>query len=206
MTDYNPIFETETNPGKPSKSGLWKRWSKNWIAGFERAVGAPHDLAKWHPYNSLAVGDAFTGIIYNNAVDGNVATFETPLFEDGYEYLFAARNLSTSTATVVSLSLFRQEAAAYTGAIAISGSVPANTFRYHADIELREPRISSLYVAFSANGVVSDGTNNIAPTIVAFDRGVSFSTAQRISKARFEVGAGNFDDGTVKMYKRLARL
>lgn len=41
MTDYIGIVETETNPGAPSKSSLWKRWSKNWIAGFEGAPGAP---------------------------------------------------------------------------------------------------------------------------------------------------------------------
>lgn len=41
MTDYIAILETETNPGAPSKSSLWKRWAKNWIAGFEGAIGAP---------------------------------------------------------------------------------------------------------------------------------------------------------------------
>lgn len=41
MTDYNAIAETETDPGAPSKSSLWKRWAKNWIAGFEGAAGAP---------------------------------------------------------------------------------------------------------------------------------------------------------------------
>lgn len=41
MTDYIAITEAETNPGAPSKSSLWKRWAKNWIAGFEGAPGAP---------------------------------------------------------------------------------------------------------------------------------------------------------------------
>ncbi|NBZ87916.1 hypothetical protein [Stagnihabitans tardus] len=41
MTDYSAIAETETDPGAPSKSSLWKRWAKNWIAGFEGAAGAP---------------------------------------------------------------------------------------------------------------------------------------------------------------------
>jgi hypothetical protein len=46
MTDYIPITETETNPGAPSKSSLWKRWAKNWIAGFEGALGAPRFLGE----------------------------------------------------------------------------------------------------------------------------------------------------------------
>lgn len=41
MTDFIAITEAETNPGAPSKSSLWKRWAKNWIAGFEGAPGAP---------------------------------------------------------------------------------------------------------------------------------------------------------------------
>lgn len=41
MTDYSAILESETDPGAASKSSLWKRWAKNWIAGFEGAVGAP---------------------------------------------------------------------------------------------------------------------------------------------------------------------
>lgn len=41
MTDYTAITEAETNPGAPAKSSLWKRWAKNWIAGFEGALGAP---------------------------------------------------------------------------------------------------------------------------------------------------------------------
>lgn len=45
MTDYSAILESETDPGAASKSSLWKRWAKNWIAGFEGAVGAPRLMA-----------------------------------------------------------------------------------------------------------------------------------------------------------------
>ncbi len=45
MTDYIAILETETNPGAPSRSSLWKRWANNWIAGFEGAAGAPRIVA-----------------------------------------------------------------------------------------------------------------------------------------------------------------
>lgn len=41
MTDYLAITEAETNPKAPATSSLWKRWTKNWIAGFEGAAGAP---------------------------------------------------------------------------------------------------------------------------------------------------------------------
>lgn len=46
MTDYSAILESETDPGAASKSSLWKRWAKNWIAGFEGAVGAPRLLGQ----------------------------------------------------------------------------------------------------------------------------------------------------------------
>lgn len=45
MTTYTAIAESETDPGAAGTSSLWKRWAKNWIAGFEGAVGAPR-LAK----------------------------------------------------------------------------------------------------------------------------------------------------------------
>jgi hypothetical protein len=41
MTDYSAIIETETDPGAPSKSTLWKRFWKNPLAMFEGAIGAP---------------------------------------------------------------------------------------------------------------------------------------------------------------------
>lgn len=46
MTDYNEILETETAPGAPGKSSLWKRWSKNVIAMFEGALNAPRLLGE----------------------------------------------------------------------------------------------------------------------------------------------------------------
>lgn len=41
MTAWYEIAETETDPGAPSKSELWKAWSKNPIAMGEGSEGAP---------------------------------------------------------------------------------------------------------------------------------------------------------------------
>ncbi|MEI6800495.1 MAG: hypothetical protein WCO04_14970 [Pseudomonadota bacterium] len=46
MTTYTAIAETETDPSAPGTSSLWKRWAKNWIAGFEGAAGAPRILGQ----------------------------------------------------------------------------------------------------------------------------------------------------------------
>jgi hypothetical protein len=40
----------------------------------------------WHPYNMVYFGDGNDGLIYDNSVDGNVLSVETPVFEAGYEY------------------------------------------------------------------------------------------------------------------------
>lgn len=41
MTTYTPIIGTETDPDAPLTSSLAKRWSDNWIAGFEGQANAP---------------------------------------------------------------------------------------------------------------------------------------------------------------------
>lgn len=41
MTAYNPIISSETDPDAPLTSFLGKRWSDNWLAGFEGQPAAP---------------------------------------------------------------------------------------------------------------------------------------------------------------------
>lgn len=41
MATYTPIIGTETDPDAPLTSSLAKRWSDNWIAGFEGQANAP---------------------------------------------------------------------------------------------------------------------------------------------------------------------
>ena len=76
MTDYSAIIETETDPGAPSKSSLWKRWAKNWIAGFEGAIGAPRLFdAALDTTAPSAAGATWIGARQALATAGAIGTF-----------------------------------------------------------------------------------------------------------------------------------
>jgi hypothetical protein len=84
MTDYSAILESETDPAAPSKSSLWKRWAKNWIAGFEGAVGAPRLYGEAVAYSGnglpvLTVSAADTYSLTEGAgpVSGTLSTTST---------------------------------------------------------------------------------------------------------------------------------
>ena len=49
MPAYIPITESQTDPGAPGTSELWKQWRDNPLAMFEGATSAPRLLSPAHP-------------------------------------------------------------------------------------------------------------------------------------------------------------
>jgi hypothetical protein len=112
MTDYTEITEAETNAGAPSKSSLWKRWAKNWIAGFEGAVGAPRLQGK-------AVAYVGNGCPIMQLYPSDAVILDDGIFQN-------AGTLSTTSATIV---------AAYQ----ITSQVYQGTFRLRASHKTDTP-------------------------------------------------------------------
>lgn len=72
--------------GQPWTSAKATADAENLLAVAEGAPGSPIVQSGWHPYNLSEAGGSQDGLIYKNAVDGDVSEFFTPVFDPGYEY------------------------------------------------------------------------------------------------------------------------
>jgi hypothetical protein len=156
--------------------------------------GAPVIFAGWHPYNKTTVGGAETGIIYDNAVNGNVAEIVTPDFEDGFEYRFIGNMVSHNNGANASLTLelFQQTDASYT-TITTSALDTAGT-NWHFDIELLTPRlVTRTHWALVRMRALNNENSTSRQTS---------STEQKILRARIKYTAGSVDNGKIWMLRR----
>lgn len=168
----------------------------NPLAQFESASAAPVNQVGWHPYDSTINGTG-SGIAYSFAISGALASFESPTFADGYEYMFLIDQLSSSAAQAFTLELFRETTAAYAATIALTGVVgAASTISGKFVIEAPRKTLKGHYVT---GWVDTDPGSNSNASPLAIATVVHHATAQKISKARF---AASFDAGIVYMYRR----
>ena len=101
MTTYTAIAETETDAGAPGTSSLWKRWAKNWIAGFEGATGAPRILGE-----AMARGGSGLAVL-------TVAAADTYSLVEGA----GPEQLNTSTGGTVDVVAQRYTLSAFSGVV-----------------------------------------------------------------------------------------
>lgn len=199
MTTYSSILDTQVDPDAPITSLLGYQWRDNPIAIAEGASGAPVVAAGWHPYDLVNVGGSETGYIYNSAVDGTVATVESPNFADGYEYAFVFRGVDHSGVLAVDLemSLYRETDAAYFTNLDIATGV-ANGSNSIGVIRVPFPRIAKEIhpVVWDVNFGQS-GSDYSVNNVVFQD-----STVQKITKVRFAWSANSFEAGTITMIRR----
>lgn len=86
MADYTEWDINDYLPGQPFTSAKAISYHENLDATCEGAPGSPIVQAGWHPYGMTAAGGSETGLIYNHAVNGDIAEILTPVFTLGYEY------------------------------------------------------------------------------------------------------------------------
>ena len=94
MTSYIEIPNTSIDSKSPVTDILFSALRDNPIAISEGSTDAPYAQAMWHPYNGVTWGDGNTGEIWSFTADGLTNTFQSPNFEDGYEYRFIFEDLS----------------------------------------------------------------------------------------------------------------
>jgi len=91
----------------------------NLLACMETDSTAPINQTAWHPY------DLGTGVIYDSAVDGSVASVTTPTLSPNFEYKIEAFNVGHDTATAsLSVALYTAGASLF-GSLSTSGSISA---------------------------------------------------------------------------------
>lgn len=194
MATWIAPIDTETDPDAPLLSSLGKRWDNNVIAAFEGAFSAPLSAAAWHPYNGTTVGGGNDGLIYDNAVDGNVGTVETPYFEDGYEYRLLCLEVSASATGAWRVDLYPVSDASWSAATA---SVNLTSGVDHgAIITFYEPRRTDLTHVISG-GISSSGGTNRSDLVGSLTTGSS----QKIRNARIDP-SGLMSGGRIYMHRR----
>ena len=86
MADWTPPPYPQLVAGKPWTDEKASAAFENVEALAQGKPGAPYIETAWHPYDSAAVGDGNTGLLWDFATDGVPADFDGPLFEDGFTY------------------------------------------------------------------------------------------------------------------------
>jgi hypothetical protein len=199
MTTYNTITAAEVAPLAPITSSLGQRWRDNPIAMGEGASTAPLIYAGWHPYNKATVGDSNDGLLYDHAVTGAVGSFETPDFEDGFEYAIVIDGLSSNNVPDFQIELYRATDAAYS--VATSGTITNATFKLYGIARIVYPRVQSIYhsIIWESPLVQDDG---LGTAIISANGGVFDATIQKISKARVSLSSNQFDAGKAYLLRR----
>lgn len=201
MAAWTPLLNSIFLVGKPTTSPTGLALRDNPIAIAEGASSAPYTAAEWHPYNGVSHGDGATGAIYDFAVHGAVASFETPNFVDGFEYRILINGLSHNAASGnLTFEVFRETSGSYAASHTMLSMAGAIYFA-HGHIEILRPRDvrasiscpSLLHSTISTNATVS------AAAAGAF---FTYSTAQKITKARVGISSGTFDAGSAVLLKR----
>ena len=163
------------------------------IAG--AATGAPYVQAAWHPYDGETIGDGNDGLIYDQAVDGNVGVVETPHFEDGYEYRLICLGVSGSSTGAWAVDLYLETDTTWAQAASDSTNITSGV-DMGGVINIYEPRRSAL--SHCTDGGLSTHTSGDTSSAQG---AVIDSTAQKIRNARIDP-PGLMNDGKIYMQRR----
>lgn len=175
-----------------------------WVQVADTGIFGPWSYA-WHPHNKATLGDSATGIFYNSATDGAVATITTPTFVDGYEYRIVGANISPSTTAALRYELYRGTDAAYNTAFVFSASTLATGF-VDFDIQIPSARVSTVTHITEYWAANQTGTNAAAVLANAVKVQNNFIVSQKIDNVRLSWSAGNIDNGVMRLYRRRINL
>lgn len=212
MADYNAILDTQIEPDAPLTAQLGAQFRDNPIAIAERAPSSPIVVTEWHYYDAIAQADGSTGIIYDHAVDGDVATITSPDFEAGWEYGFLLEGVSRSSASGANLLRITSNLSAGTPLLRLMTSIaPADTSllfgRFHLPRCGMVEEIKLIHLTAIYRSV--DGFSFIDPET---DQGrdiqyAASGTASRVTSVVFSWGGTSvFDGGVIRMIKRRQQL
>ncbi len=193
MPTFVDIATTDIDTDSPVTQVLMTGLRDNTESTANSDTNAFYIATQWHPYNSSRVGDAFDGEIYDHAVDGTVASVETPDFVSGYDYLIILDDVSHSlgSSETISVGLFNFGTSLYEAANAVTASF-AGTGTRSSYVEIPYPQRSSRNkaISFTSPGLAGGG-------------GFASSSATTVSKARvLPTSSANIDSGKIYLYRR----
>jgi hypothetical protein len=196
MTTWSTISNAAVAVGAIPSSSTVTALRDNPSAVAESANGAPVVFAGWHPVDKVSVGDGKTGLIYDHAVTGTVASVITPDFQDGYEYRIVAHDLQHNSGTIfLNLEAYFETTGVYRRLFASNSGSSAAYFGY--DVIIANPRLSTrAHLAIGAayvNGTIS---------CERFDSDAYLATAQKLLRARIIFTTGSIVGGKIWMFRR----
>jgi hypothetical protein len=199
MSTWTTISNAAVAVGGIPASSTVTALRDNPIAIAKAASGSPAVFAGWHPVDKDTVGDAEDGLIYNSAVDGALASVETPEFDDGYEYRIIAKDITSSANSTLRLGLYQATSASWINTD-LSGSIFLGD-QFTCDIDILMPRMSAVFHLFRAITVRLGGDDSVVLSAVV-NGYADFITSQKVGKARIIFSAGNVNGGKIWLLRR----
>lgn len=202
MATWRTIATSEKDAESPITTQLIEALDQNPYAIAEQAADAPILQSLWHPYDSVAVGDANDGVFWDYSVDGALASLESPALADGYDYALRLIGVSLSGGTV---AVTVEGYLATTGSWQVLDTTAGHTAPNTADalVAVTRPRIvSNGWGVAWGQPMVDNAGNTLADGMTS----AGHATAQKLSKLRLYASATTFDAGKVALYRRRCLL
>lgn len=195
MTSWTAIPDSQIDQDSPIIEILMDALRDNVAAGLEGATGAPVISTGWHPYDAVTVGDGADGEIYDFAVDGALATVDTPNFADGYEYAIFFEDISVTIGPIL-IQLYLTTTAAY---LTIESVALSNVRIGTGLCRFTYPRLAT-----RAHGLVwdVDMVDDANALVTSGHASGKNATAQITTNGRLTQTSGTFDAGKIYMYRR----
>lgn len=204
MTNWTELPNSTVQSGGVPRGSTITVLRDNPRAGLECDPTAPVNQAAWHPHNKLVGNDANNGVFYDFLVNGAVASVETPVFTDGYEYRIRVLEASPASGSgSLQIELRRQSLGTYAGAATLTTGAVAT--------DLHSGEIILPTVRRSVRNHFITGYMRVSPT--AFSNTIVASTpinlvqeltaVTQIDRARISWAAAvNFDAGGLILERR----
>ena len=203
MTAWTTLLNSLFLVDKPITSPTGLALRDNPIAIADGAANSPVNAAAWHPYNRVLNGDSNTGLIYDFAVSGAVASVVTPNFVDGYEYRVRFFDVSQASSGALNLrmDLYLETDAIYNTAFTLVTSTGL-TDLVSGEVEMLDVRRARRVQISKHTGVITSIGGGAGGTQNTF---FCIRTAQKRLNARFYWSTGNIDAGQIFLDRRLAQ-
>lgn len=151
----------------------------------------------WHPYDMAYPGDGNDGVIYDQAVDGSVATVVSPDFADGFEYRFLVIDVAPSAGTVpLRIEWYKETDAAYDAAATVSTALTSSQGVSGLVWGNKQRVTQRNFSAYANTTCDADSVGFFAAC------GFADGTSQKVLRARFSFSSNNLNGGKIIMERR----
>lgn len=201
MASWTSQSTSSLLPGEPWTSAKALAAFENPEAIAEGASGSPVLSTGWHSYDRTNVGDSGTGVYYDFATDGAVATAETPNFESNYEYRILGVNLGVSANVAAStwvIDALVGGSWVNIATTAIASSTVVTSDRIDFDCWICSPRRSRPFASTVFAGYWDEGSGS---TFGGY-RTTQLSSSTTITRARVRYIGQNIGRGTLYLLRR----